>query len=482
MIFDSARKNPHLFVIIFVITVLVSSTSINAAYATALSTAFPAPPFRQLDDGIPLDAIECNAPRDLYVRDSNIPLCIHASTFEILLERGMNLAPHNISYTDMIVALNTLTDSESHTVKRIVEETINMYDADTDNAFANINMLSQDSVLYYPFVLDLDTGNVASHGASIDRVGDRSVVLGDYTDRPVSVILDELQDGGTWAEYLFLDPMSNEDNLKRSWLVLHDGYIFGAGYYDSIDEKINTVIDDAITLYESGGIAAINALDIVDVYFPFVVDYTTDTMVGFPANPDFIGTNMSANPILAKDLSILEIAEFLKEDKQVFRYFTALNPITGEDSQKRTSYKVHDTYVFGAGYNYPAEEKVANVVKRTIAAYDLDKDSAFADVNAQAESLDPHYPFVIDADSGLIVSHGAFPDVIGTPSIIFEGAADKSVEEIMTDLQDGSAWIKYTYPIPGTVFEETKRSYLQLHDGYVFGSGYYFSMFTVVVP
>ena len=158
------------------------------------------------------------------------------------------------------------------------------------------------------------------------------------------------------------------------------------------------------------------------------------------------------------------------------------NPVTGEYSQKRNSYKLHDGYIFGAGYYYPAEEKVMNVVKRTIAAYDSDKEAAFASVDAQAGTLNPHYPFIIDADSGLIAAHGAFPDIIGTPSVILGNFADRPADAIMADLQNGSTWVNYTYPIPGTHFEETKRSYLELHDGYVFGSGYYFSIFTVILP
>ena len=463
--------------------VAIAAGSISAGVAYAVDPA--PPPFQQQRDGVPLDAIECNEPRDLYIRDSNIPLCLYVSTYELLSGYGMDLVPSERSYADIIKAVDSIPDAGADKAQRVVRETIRMYESDRENAFANINVLSENSVLHYPFVIDPDTERIASHGASTARIGDPSVIFGNYADRPGEAILGELRNGsGTWAEYVFLDPISNEDRLKRSWLALHDGYIFGAGYYYSLDEKINRVLDNAIALYESGGFAAINALNAnADAHYPFVIDFANnDTIVAHGAYPHRVGINLSSPSALHKDLTLAEIAEIIEDGKQVARYLTYPNPVTGEDGQKRNSYKLHDGYIFGAGYFYPAEDKVMNVVERTIASYDSDKESAFADVDAQAGTLDPHYPFIIDVDSGLIVAHGAFPGVIGTPSVILGNFADRPADAIMADLQNGSTWVNYTYPIPGTHFEETKRSYLELHDGYVFGSGYYFSIFTVILP
>ena len=466
-----------------ILMVAIAAGSISAGVAYAADPA--PPPFQQQRDGVPLDAIECNEPRDLHIRDSNIPLCLYVSTYELLSGYGMDLVPSERSYADIIKAVDSIPDAGADKAQRVVRETIRMYESDRENAFANINVLSENSVLHYPFVIDPDTERIASHGASTARIGDPSVIFGNYADRPGEAILGELRNGsGTWAEYVFLDPISNEDRLKSSWLVLYDGYIFGAGYYYSPDEKINRVIDNAIVLYESGGFAAINALNAsANAYYLFVVDYVTSTLVAHSAYPDRVGfVDLTSPESRDKDMTLPEVGEILKEGKEVVRYTANANPVTGEYSQKRNSYKLHDGYIFGAGYYYPAEEKVMNVVKRTIAAYDSDKEAAFASVDAQAGTLNPHYPFIIDADSGLIAAHGAFPDIIGTPSVILGNFADRPADAIMADLQNGSTWVNYTYPIPGTHFEETKRSYLELHDGYVFGSGYYFSIFTVILP
>ena len=395
----------------------------------------------------------------------------------------MDLIPSDRSYADMISAISSIPDAGPAEAQRVVKETIRMYESNTDSAFANIDALSENPILHYPFVIDPDTELIVSHGASATRVGALSVIFGNYADRPSDAILEDLRNSsGTWAEYVFLDPISNEDRLKNSWLVLHDGYIFGAGYYYSLEEKMSRVLDNAIALYESGGFAAINALNAsADAHYPFVIDFANnDTIVAHGVYPHLVG--ISSPSIFHRDMTLSEVAENLNDGKQVAQYFTFPNPVTGEDGQKRNLYKLHDGYIFGAGYFYPAEDKVMNVVERTIASYDSDREAAFAGVDAQAGTLDPHYPFVIDAESGLIVAHGAFPDVIGTPSVILGNFADRPADAIMADLQNGGTWVKYTYPIPGAGFEETKRSYLELHDGYIFCSGYYFSIFTVILP
>ena len=244
---------------LIVVTALSGTFSIDAAYA---ATAEYPTPLQQQRDGVSIDAIQCNAPRDLYIRDAQIPVCVSASAYDLLLERGVDLVLHE-SFARTIY---TITDAGVLEVQRVVEETTRMYDADRESAFADITALAGNPVVHYPFVLDPDTKTVVAHGAIPDRVGTPSqIILGGYADKPYDVIIGELQNSdGTWVDYIFLDPTTNEDGLKRSWLVLHDGYIFGAGFYYSIEDKINRVLDDAIALYEAdGGFDGINALQAI---------------------------------------------------------------------------------------------------------------------------------------------------------------------------------------------------------------------------
>ena len=460
---------------LIVVTALSGTFSIDAAYA---ATAEYPTPLQQQRDGVSIDAIQCNAPRDLYIRDAQIPVCVSASAYDLLLERGVDLVLHE-SFARTIY---TITDAGVLEVQRVVEETTRTYDADRESAFADITALAGNPVVHYPFVLDPDTKTVVAHGAIPDRVGTPSqIILGGYADKPYDVIIGELQNSdGTWVDYIFLDPTTNEDGLKRSWLVLHDGYIFGAGFYYSIEDKINRVLDDAIALYEAdGGFDGINALQAIpNAHYPLVIDPVAKLIVAHGAFSDLVGITPRDG-----DITYLELAAALEGGrKDISRYFTFENPLSGMDDQKHILYKLHDGYIFAAGYYYPAAEKATSVVENTIMMYESDRENAFANINALS-IFDPHYPFVLDPDTETVVAHGAFPERANTQSIILSqsGFADKAPEEILAELQGGNGvWVEYVYKIPGTDFEEKKRSYLQMHDGYIFGSGYYFSKFTVI--
>ena len=44
-------------------------------------------------------------------------------------------------------------------------------------------------------------------------------------------IIEKADENGVWVDYVFRDPLTEQDVQKSSWLVRHDGYIFGCGIY-----------------------------------------------------------------------------------------------------------------------------------------------------------------------------------------------------------------------------------------------------------
>ncbi len=451
------------------ITILAGAVSIDAVYADAAD--YPSP-FQQQQDGISLDNIQCNVPRELYIRDSQVPVCISASTYDILLGYGVDLAPSG----SLASTINSITDTGDLKVQRVVEATVSMYDSDKENAFASINSLSEIIVPHYPFVLDPDTRNVVAHGAFLDRIGTQSVVFSD-ADKPYDVIIDELQNSdGTWVEYVFLDPVTETELVKRSWLTLHDGYVFGSGYYYPIEEKIYRVVSEAIALYEPGSespFAAIDAMaESVVPHYPFVLDPDTRNVVAHGAFLDRIGTQSVVFSDADKPYDV--IIDELQNSDGTWVEYVFLDPVTETELVKRSWLTLHDGYVFGSGYYYPIEEKIYRVVSEAIALYEPGSESPFAAIDAMAESVVPHYPFVLDLD-GNIVAHGAFPDVIGTSAASVLETADKQYDVIIDELQNSDGtWAEYVFLDPVTETELVKRSWFTLHDGYVFGSGYYY--------
>lgn len=113
-------------------------------------------------------------------------------------------------------------------IQGIVYETVRMHGMDPDNTFDTINSFMTDNV-GYPFVIDLHTSSVVADGNDPNRVGGVAAVLSG------SIPLDTFQgmeEGyGIWVDYVDVNPATGMEESKRSWVVMHGGYLFGAGYY-----------------------------------------------------------------------------------------------------------------------------------------------------------------------------------------------------------------------------------------------------------
>jgi hypothetical protein len=124
-------------------------------------------------------------------------------------------------------------DSMAEQAQKVVADAIALYDQLGTQAFEVITAESTNlqKGQLYPFVLDPVDITVVAHGAEPDRVGTTSVSLTE-SDRPYEQILEELKSNkGTWVEYRYVNPDTGQEQIKKTWLFLHDGYIFGSGYY-----------------------------------------------------------------------------------------------------------------------------------------------------------------------------------------------------------------------------------------------------------
>jgi len=73
-----------------------------------------------------------------------------------------------------------------------------------------------------------------AHGADASRVGIDVSTQVDVDGYPYGkAFFAEATEQGAWVDYKWKDPMSGEVLPKSSWLVLHDGFIFGSGIYKS---------------------------------------------------------------------------------------------------------------------------------------------------------------------------------------------------------------------------------------------------------
>lgn len=95
------------------------------------------------------------------------------------------------------------------------------------------------------------------------------------------------------------------------------------------------------------------------------------------------------------------------------------------------------------------ESRVQSMVDGAIALYDSDGEGAFGTITPATPPYDHRiYQFVLDSATLETVADGVFPDL----------------EE------RGDAWVAYISTNPETGMEETKRSWLAIRDGLIFGT------------
>ncbi len=83
-----------------------------------------------------------------------------------------------------------------------------------------------------------------------------------------------------------------------------------------------------------------------------------------------------------------------------------------------------------------------------------------------------YYSFVLSEDLTTILAHPR-SELVDTQTTALK-TADISVEEMLEELSSyGSVWIEYEFFNPETGMIEHKTTYLEKHDKYVFGAGYY---------
>ena len=451
--------------------ILAGGLSLDAAHA---DDGPHLPPLHQLQAGTVPDAVQCNEPRELYLRNSESPICITPSSHELLVDYGVDLALPSLR-----AILTSISEPGPADVQRVVAETLRMYENDRENAFEIITGFADLQILHYPYVLDLETQTAVAHGAIPERVGTISRILTEpLTANPMEFTLAQIEaDGGAWSDYVFVNPITGNDQLKRSWLVERDGYIFAAGYYYSLDQRAEDLIHNTVALIDSEGAEA--AFEIINaeldrIKYASVIDLEAEKYVAIGgARKHLAGTSVGANI----GIPIPQAAQLLEEHEGLLRaYRSVAHPLTGASLQAAGVMTYHDGYLMYQGYVYPAEEKVKIIVDNLIQRYEAEGEAVFESITGT--TLDPHYPFVFDTATRTVVASGANPDRIGELPFFYQDYTTPPADELLAEMEaNEGAWAEYVFPFPNSDLAVEKRSWLQLHDGYVFGSGFYKSLY-----
>ena len=269
----------------------------------------------------------------------------------------------------------TKDDPEAFAVA-LVQAAVDLYKAEgREAAIAYHNDPANIDGQWYVFILDENNLFVA-HPAAPKFIGkgikDAPGLDGSLIGLEITMATEE----GRWTEYLWPNPEMNKLELKRTWSIRHDGYLFGSGYYEpwgpdpatltlASKEDPNAFTHDfvlsAIARYEFEGVEGAAAYyndpaNIDGQWYVFITD-ENDLFVAHAPRPDFVGTDLK--DVIGLDGSPLGVEIAKATGTGLWIEYLWPNPETGQDEQKRTWAIRHDGYLFATGYYESASEDAA---------------------------------------------------------------------------------------------------------------------------
>ena len=366
-----------------------------------------------------------------------------------------------------------------------------------DATIAHYNDMKSVEGDWYLFVAD-EAGKIIVHATVPDNIGeDLAGPLGiDITGKDFGTEMVAATEEGRWVDYVYPNPADeNKYGRKHSWVVKHDGLIFGSGWYEQDveveeDDEVFTkaFVQRALRRYDTQGrdatVAYYGNMDSVyKDWYLFAMDGTGRVVIHTTV-PDNIGRNLNGplgTDVTGKDFGS-EMMSATEEGHWVD--YVYLNPANENRYERKHSWVVrHDGLVFGSGW-YDREVDVEEdpavftraFVERALSLYDTQgRDAAFTYYNSLWSVDGEWYLFVADETGNLLV-HATVPENVGQ-SLIGPLGTDVTGKdfgsEMLSATEDGR-WVDYVFQNPANENKnERKHSWVVRHDGLIFGSGWY---------
>jgi len=352
-----------------------------------------------------------------------------------------------------------------------VQHPLNPYGT-TVVAFDVINSMNADTEVY-PFVIDVGTLKILAEGAFPATVGLSAFFL-EEADRPLEEIMEDLQESdGVWVTYAFTNHNTGSQADKRVWLSLHDGYIFGAGYYEARGEEDLNRVDSMVRMYDADGADSFEVIE-ADSGVSFVLDAETLEIVAH-TNTDTTGSAVS--DALGTTWHLGSLSEILEKHGDLLVSYPSTDPQPGSE-YIRAQLRLHDGYVFGSGYGVSAEARIQSLAGEAVQLYDLEGDEAFNTITL----MEGVRQIVLDPDDNTILAFSGWPNLVGLN--LGTDFFDQEQEAVLETLEDSPGlWTDsiFVNPLTPTTQEVRSSSWVILHDGYLFTAAEIYSPEEVAV-
>ena len=212
---------------------------------------------------------------------------------------------------DETAAAPSKDDAAAYT-QFVVATAIDRYEFEgLDAALAYYNDPKNVDGQWYVFVVDQNddvVGHFEPGRLGLDLKGWVGTDVNGYVFGPEMLSADE---DGKWVSYVYRNPASGDIStdpagdflLKHAWVVRHDGFLFGSGWYISTEDFTPSLVSEAVQRFQESGLAAtvayFNDPQTTSAGLRRTLDYynNTDTVDGrwlaFIADPD--GTIIAHN-------------------------------------------------------------------------------------------------------------------------------------------------------------------------------------------
>ena len=344
---------------------------------------------------------------------------------------------------------------------------------------------------WYLFMIDENDVFVA-HGTNRSRPGTPAAEVNGPDGYPVGAVIAALASAdGAWMDYLHVNPGTGETQFKRSWLVRHDGMLFGSGWYSEGPSPqsepgayTQAFVQRALQLYDALGLDAVlsyyNSAESIDgQWYVYVID-GNDRIVVQAANPALRGTR-SSTLLDADGYPSGPVIEALADERGAWVDYTFANPASDSPQLKHAWVVRRDGLIFGSGWYEDGPSPIhepglytQSFVKRAVQLHKaLGRQAAIDRYNDPDSANGPWYVFIHDVD-GTRVANPFRPDLLGSDAGAAIDVTGREYGAEMLAADENGAWVSYVFTNPSQQFRyQQKHTWMVRSGDLLFGSGWY---------
>ncbi len=396
--------------------------------------------------------------------------------------------------------IRVIRDNPAAFTQDFVQAALDRYDRDSREAtLAYYNDPESIEGQWYMFISDEDDLFV-SHPAMPELIGQDVKTIVGSDGYELGKEIAKATETGHWIRYLWPNPAAGGvEEPKHTWVIRHDGLIFGSGYYEpSIPPR---EVPHGLTA------SPCNFPEILQQQYSQVPDITAvlenptpysfrsgiSAISGWACDAEEIVIAINGEPLTAAYGTVREdTAEVCGDTDNGFSLLWNWNNLRDNNLLDRVHYvralidgvpfaqSCFTVTTFGDGM-LGDEEKATftqDFVQAALDRYDSEgREATVAYYNNQAsierEWEGEWYVFIID-ENDLFVSHPVLPELIGRDIKTIVGSDGYELGEAIATATEAGHWVHYLWPNPAAGgVEEPKHTWVIRHDGLIFGSGHY---------